>query len=49
MNARWFMYVIAFLIGIFFLVTGFVRGDVALVFVGFAIGIGLYFSRRYIQ
>ena len=49
MNLRWGLYVAAFVIGTFILITGFIQGDAALVLVGVAIGIGLYFSRGYIQ
>jgi len=49
MNIRWAMYTISFLASIVILVTGFVTGERVFVLTGIAIGIGLYFSRGYIN
>ena len=49
MNARWYLYVATFLLGISLVVAGIVQGNSSVVFVGVIIGVVLFFSRKYIE
>ncbi|MCH7745374.1 MAG: hypothetical protein IIC84_04790 [Chloroflexi bacterium] len=49
MNARWWLYVASFLIGLALVIAGLSLANETMTFAGVIIGVGLFFTRKYIQ
>ena len=49
MTRAWWIYVAAFLFGVTMIVLGIVKGNTAMIALGFIIGVVLFFARRYVQ
>ena len=49
MSARWWLYVVAFLLGVALVVIGLSQANTTLTFAGVLVGAVLFFTRKYIQ
>ena len=49
MTPRWWVFVTGFIIGVALTFGGFALGSPGLVLAGFLIGVGLFFSRRFLE
>ena len=49
MSARWWLYVASFLLGLALVITGLSLANTTITFAGVLIGVGLFFTRKYIQ
>ena len=49
MSARWWLYVLAFLLGVALVVIGLSQANTPLTFAGVLIGAALFLTRKYVQ